>query len=205
MKTIIHAHAERTDINVNTFQITIDPMTHTLLNFWGMLTSGGQTPWLNGRPADIDSISDHWSKFRNIVIFRKKFRKGLNQNIDQKADIWSKPSKGRDFLRKKLKDLNLDHELFRHPRNECRNFLGEGGKWISSRGCLEASHATRSRSGGGGPFSTGYSLRPLSPGGWPCQCHPNDHTDHYTYLYDVTISVLGVSIFMHLKVYSLIN
>ncbi len=55
--------------------------------------SGGQTPWLNGRPADIDSISDQWSKFRNIAIFRKKFRKGLNQNIDQKADIWSKPSK----------------------------------------------------------------------------------------------------------------
>ncbi len=63
--------------------------------------SGGQTPWLNGRPADIDSISDQWSKFRNIAIFRKKFRKGLNQNIDQKADIWSKPSKDRNFLRKK--------------------------------------------------------------------------------------------------------
>ena len=64
-------------------------------------TSGGQTPWLNGRPADIDSISDQRSKFRNIAIFRKKFRKGLNQNIDQKADIWSKPSKDRNFLRKK--------------------------------------------------------------------------------------------------------
>ncbi len=63
--------------------------------------SGGQTPWLNGRPADIDSISDQWSKFRNIAIFLKKFRKGLNQNIDQKAAIWSKPSKDRNFLQKK--------------------------------------------------------------------------------------------------------
>jgi hypothetical protein len=45
--------------------------------------SDGQTPWLDGRPSDIDNISDHWSKFRNIVNFRKKFRKGLNQNIDQ--------------------------------------------------------------------------------------------------------------------------
>ena len=33
--------------------------------------------------------------------FRKKFRKGVHQNIDQKADIWSEPSQGRKFWRKK--------------------------------------------------------------------------------------------------------
>jgi hypothetical protein len=88
---------------------------------------GGQTPWLIGRPGDSDSISDQWSKVQNIAIFRKKFWNGVNQNIDQSADIWSKPSKDRNFLRKKLKDLNLDLEFLRHPRNECRNFLGEGG------------------------------------------------------------------------------
>jgi hypothetical protein len=97
-------------------------------SFYAAKTSDGQTPWLNGRPSDIDNISDHWSKFLNIVIFRKKFRKGLNQNIDQKADIWSKPSQGRNFLQKKKEGLHLDHELFRHPRYECRNFLCEGGK-----------------------------------------------------------------------------
>jgi hypothetical protein len=47
------------------------------------ILSDGQTPWPNGRPADIDSISDQWSKFRKIAIFRKNFRKDLNQNIDQ--------------------------------------------------------------------------------------------------------------------------
>ncbi len=46
--------------------------------------SDGQTPWLNGRPSATYHISDHWSKFRNIVIIRKKFRKGLNQNTGQK-------------------------------------------------------------------------------------------------------------------------
>jgi hypothetical protein len=45
-------------------------------------TRDGQTPWPNGRPADTDHISDHWSKLRNIVFFRKKFRKGVQQNID---------------------------------------------------------------------------------------------------------------------------
>jgi len=75
--------------------------------------SDGQTPWLDGRPSDIDNISDHWSKFRNIVNFRKKFRKGLNQNIDQKADIWSEPSQGRKFWRKKnISTMNfLDVEM----------------------------------------------------------------------------------------------
>ncbi len=58
------------------------------------IRSDGQTPWLNGRPSDIDNISDHWSKFRNIVIFRKKFRKGLNQNIDQKATFGRNLPKG---------------------------------------------------------------------------------------------------------------
>ena len=89
---------------------------------------------LIGRPADSDSISDQWSKVPNIAIFRKKFWNGLNQNIDQSADIWSKPSKDRNFLRKKIKDLNLDLEFLRHPRNKCRNsiwYLVEGG-W---RGC----------------------------------------------------------------------
>jgi hypothetical protein len=90
------------------------------------IPSAGQTPWLIGRPADSDSISDQWSKVQNIAIFRKKFRKDLNQNIDQSPDIWSKPSKDRNFLWKK-KDLNLDLEFLRHLRNECRNFLGEGG------------------------------------------------------------------------------
>jgi hypothetical protein len=32
------------------------------------------------------------------------------------------------FREKKIKGLHLDHELFRHPRYECRNFLCEGGK-----------------------------------------------------------------------------
>ena len=63
-----------------------------------IFSSGGQTPWLNGRPADMDSISDQWSKFRKIAIFRKIFRKDLNQNIDQSPDIWSKPSKDRKFF-----------------------------------------------------------------------------------------------------------
>ncbi len=63
--------------------------------------SAGQASWLIGRPADSDSISDQWSKVQNIAIFCKKFRKGLNQNIDQSPDIWSKPSKDRNFLRKK--------------------------------------------------------------------------------------------------------
>jgi hypothetical protein len=64
----------------------------------GERASDGQTPWLNGRPTNSDSISDQWSKVRNIAIFRKKFRNDLNQNIDQKADIWSKPSKDRKFF-----------------------------------------------------------------------------------------------------------
>jgi hypothetical protein len=64
----------------------------------GERASAGQTYWLNGRPADSDSISDQWSKVRNIAIFRKKFWNDLNQNIDQKADIWSKPSKDRKFF-----------------------------------------------------------------------------------------------------------
>ncbi len=58
----------------------------TICHFWcreGGMCSDGQTPWPNGRPADTDSISDQWSKFRKITIFRKKFRKDLNQNIDQ--------------------------------------------------------------------------------------------------------------------------
>jgi hypothetical protein len=50
---------------------------------WEHKISDGQTPWPNGRPADIDSISDQWSKFQKIAIFRKNFRKDLNQNIDQ--------------------------------------------------------------------------------------------------------------------------
>ncbi len=40
-----------------------------------VITSDGQTPWPNGRPADINSISDQWSKVRNIAIFSKKFEK----------------------------------------------------------------------------------------------------------------------------------
>jgi hypothetical protein len=52
----------------------------------------------DGRPADSDSISDQWSKVRNIAIFSQKIRKDLNLNIDQKADIWSKPSKDRKFF-----------------------------------------------------------------------------------------------------------
>ena len=78
-----------------------------------LIRSDGQTPWLDGRPSDIDNIYDHWSKFRNIVNFRKKFRKGLHQNIDQKADIWSEPSQGRKFWRKKnISTMNfLDVEM----------------------------------------------------------------------------------------------
>ncbi len=73
----------------NFCQITIvDKFPNTNYNAW---LSGGQASWLIGRSADSDSISDQWSNFQNIAIFRKKFRKGLNQNIDQKADIWSKP------------------------------------------------------------------------------------------------------------------
>ena len=64
----------------------------------GERASDGQTPWLNGRPADSDSISDQWSKVRNIAIFSQKIRKDLNLNIDQSLDIWSKPSKDRKFF-----------------------------------------------------------------------------------------------------------
>ncbi len=76
-------------------------------------SSDGQTPWPNGRPADTDHISDHWSKLRNIVFFRKKFRKGVHQNIDYKADIWSEPSQGSKFWRKKnISTMNfLDVEM----------------------------------------------------------------------------------------------
>ena len=64
----------------------------------GERASAGQTYWLNGRPADSDSISDQWSKVRNIAIFSQKIRKDLNLNIDQSLDIWSKPSKDRKFF-----------------------------------------------------------------------------------------------------------
>ncbi len=78
-------------------------------------TRGGQTPWPNGRPADIDSISDQWSKFRNIAIFSQKIRKDLNLNIDQSLDIWSKPSKDRNFLRKKIKRFKSRSWTFKAP------------------------------------------------------------------------------------------
>jgi hypothetical protein len=52
---------------------TVDTMDKLVASDVG--TSGGQTPWLNGRPADIDSISDQRSKFRNIAIFAKNFEK----------------------------------------------------------------------------------------------------------------------------------
>ena len=71
----------------------------------GGMHSGGQTPWLIGRPADIDRISNQWSKFRKIAIFRKNFQKDLNQNIDQISDICSKSSKIEIFREKKKKDL----------------------------------------------------------------------------------------------------
>ncbi len=64
---------------------------------------GGQTPWHIGRPADTDRISDQWSKFRKIAIFRKNFRKDLNQKIDQSSDICSKSSNDRNFSQKKKK------------------------------------------------------------------------------------------------------
>jgi len=40
-------------------------------------------------------------------------------------------------------------------------------------------------SGGGGPLTIYHRILspPLSPGGWPCQCHPNDHTGHYMYIF----------------------
>jgi hypothetical protein len=81
----------------------------------GSNTSGGQTPWPNGRPADIDSISDQWSKVRNIAIFSQKIRKDLNLNIDQSLDIWSKPSKDRNFLRKKIKGFKFRSWTFKTP------------------------------------------------------------------------------------------
>jgi hypothetical protein len=86
----------------------------------GVCYSAGQTPWLVGRPAYSDRISDLWSKVQIIVIFRKIFRKDFNQNPDQSPDICSKSSNDRKFSRKK-KDLNLDIEFLRHLRNECRN------------------------------------------------------------------------------------
>jgi hypothetical protein len=66
-----------------------------------LIGRGGQTPWLIGRPADSDSISDQWAKVQKIAIFRKNFRKDLNQNIDQSPDFCSKSSKDRNFSRKK--------------------------------------------------------------------------------------------------------
>jgi hypothetical protein len=87
--------------------------------------SDGQTPWPHGRPSDTDNISTTGRNFRNIVFFREKYRKGVHQNIDQKADIWSEPSQGSKFWRKKnISTMNfLVVEMLK-----CRNFLCEGGK-----------------------------------------------------------------------------
>jgi hypothetical protein len=61
-----------------------------------------------GKHPDLMVGQPTWTVFptndRNFEIsqfFAKNFEKGLNQNIDQKANIWSKPSKDRNFLRKK--------------------------------------------------------------------------------------------------------
>ncbi len=72
-------------------------------------------PWPNGRPADIDSISDQWSKVPNIAIFSQKIRKDLNLNIDQSLDIWWKPSKDRNFLQKKIKGFKSRSWTFKTP------------------------------------------------------------------------------------------
>jgi hypothetical protein len=84
-----------------------------MLQFLVLKTSDGQTPWLHGRPSDTDNISTTGRNFRNIVFFREKFRKGVHQNIDQKADIWSEPSQGSKFWRKKnISTMNfLDVEM----------------------------------------------------------------------------------------------
>ncbi len=66
---------------------------------------GGQTPWLVGRPAYSDRISDIRSKVQIIVIFRKNFRNDLNQNPDQSPDICPKSSNDRNFPQKIKKDL----------------------------------------------------------------------------------------------------
>ena len=78
-----------------------------------LVSSDGQTPWPHGRPSDTDNISTTGRNFRNIVFFREKFRKGVHQNIDQKADIWSEPSQGSKFWRKKnISTMNfLDVEM----------------------------------------------------------------------------------------------
>ena len=70
-----------------------------------------------------------------IAIFRKNFRKDLNQNIDQSPDIRSKPSNYRNFSQKK-KDLNINIEFLRHLRNECRNSVG-GRERRRCRTCWE--------------------------------------------------------------------
>ena len=95
------------------------------------------------------------------------------------ADIWSKPSKDRNFLRKKIKDLNLDLEFLRHPKNECRNFLGEGGnEYVQDVFCEPRGHGLV----GSLTFHLAPDiLRPLQPGGDPVTLVTPHHTDHCDY------------------------
>jgi hypothetical protein len=118
----------------------------------------GKDPDLSVGPPTATVFPTNDQKYKNRN-FSKNFLKRFKPKPRPKSHIWSKLLNDRNFSRKK-KDLNLDIEFLRHLRNECRNFLGEGGN-EKVPGCLQASQAV-TVCWLVGPFSTGYSPPPTT-------------------------------------------